>query len=91
MIDRAGCKEGGATLKGVQGDVFSFTYSQDVMAGPSRCCHSLPPCFQQDTPDDDLYQCLMMMLCVNICQVHLALWTLGGGNVYDGGETGKGC
>ena len=34
--DRAGCKEGAATLKGAQGDVFSFTYSQDVMAGPSR-------------------------------------------------------
>ena len=33
---RGGFKEGSATLKGAQGDVFSFTYSQDVMAGPSR-------------------------------------------------------
>ena len=33
---RGGFKEGAATLKGAQGDVFSFTYSQDVMAGPSR-------------------------------------------------------
>ena len=26
----------------------------------------------------------------DICQVHLALWPLGGGNLCDGGETGRG-
>ena len=49
VISRAGCKEGPATLKGAQGDVFSFTYSQDVMAGPSRCWHHFDlqlPCLE---------------------------------------------
>ena len=49
VISRAGCKEGPATLKGAQGDVFSFTYSQDVMAGPSRCWHDFDlqlPCLE---------------------------------------------
>ena len=85
--DRAGCKEGAATLKGAQGDVFSFTYSQDVMAGPSRCWHS-----SIKAPLHEFFPLLHLMVLglhdTNF-QVHLAHRPVGGGNICDGGQTGK--